>query len=1801
MDFDWLKNKANQIGGEIGSAISTGVHDIGHGISVGVHDVGGAITHIGGAIEHGFGINTPSPTQGNINISHPAQPMGVNLSAAQPTQPNLSLNQNPMAPRNPFTPMAPNLNNRPVLNIKKYTPPLPVSTSMPMNGKGMFGQPVINLAHANQKPQQVHSQGHGINIGHDILSAGKAVGKGALNFGESMVRPVVALSADYSRFAGNLGTMAAGGKPQSTSEFYKGTPLAPQIASFAGGQNIGQKITPQQQAAYENQLNSGRNVAANVAQAGIMSLTGPLEGGIGARLAETALPKVGAKILSGAATGAITGGPFNIAALGASNAPLTAHNIASAYAQGTGYGTLFGAGFAAAPAGIGGLVKVGKNLHSIAGEPALQAAEKASGLSRSSLVNDNEAQSLHDFAQNGNLNQHTKTALDTAGIDTSGAPQDVIGKINAYLDQRSNFIKSHSQVSQGGYVGGQRATGFNESQLNNKTFQGAEGLPRFEGDDSRATINIHNANSKPSDIVGKPTTRVPINQLSATDLQEYGELDRPTVDLYKQEIASGKLPEPILTMRGKDGMLHVEDGKNRLAALTEMGAKNVAAKIVTPEDIKAIGQASAPSGGLSSTLGGTLNHPSLFRDYPQLADVKVKVFTPKNERLYGGYHKETNTVYVNQKLLANPKLLKTTLLHETQHAIQNIEGFAQGTTAKRAGSVGAYKQSPGEQEAFNVGKRINLSPQERAANPFQAKITSRIMSETKAAPFAASEGDPINLNKGAFSKEDTQYLESLSDEQKSELSPREQMALFEPKTELNPPETNTARNPQKANIPVVQPGDYAQARTNPQIASAPVEYAGGQWIKSMRKLTPDERGNFWRAVEKPNGKYSPQLTEAIDRWRDVDNRIHANSQELGGNTNYLTDHSLHPWMLPEKYDEFLNNGGNPDKFPGINNLSRKYRTIEEGEAAGLKLGNDPVKEGLNYIGASSTLLKRRALYKSLIEADRGEDTKPYSFDVGGGKSVPLSEKGVQAAKGYERVLPGTKIGNTYRKTLVRPTKQTLLSASQFHPVNISVLKAGPALALKGHPVLAIKGVYGTFRSQFGRGYSDALQQQALKDGTVDFGARVNAPMKFGSDYANEGKLAFGHAGLGEKTIFEKAMPAMQYRMLQGLKADLNSKGIAVDSAEAKSAGTRINEVMGFVNTETRNLSKRTQRQLTNILLAPQFTRAKWATIHSALTEQGLGGSYARAAVIGNTAMDLALLMGLGYLAKQKSDSVRDMLIRSIFQPAIPTNQKDKNGNTMEYRLPASYTSEALGLVFTVNRGNDGHLQVAFKPNQLGQNLENYGRARLNIPFATGLKIATNTNYAGKPLFDPNAPLGTRIQQGATTVGTGLLPIGLQGIAQTGAVKNHLPQNVQQVINANSPGSNPLLKSVISSFGATPVTDKTVGKGLQTTQYFNALDTAKKGLNRQEKDAIDLFSGSKKNPVTGAYDIMPNVNDQRAKAAMLLQNPNVIDHLMSMNQTLSNDGQRVDPLWQQSKDKIVAYLQYQAMAPGGPDQVNWRNTHTWYTKGNDSLSQQRQTFFSSLPPGDPNRPKQPIEYPTPNAQVAQEMNQYFNLYNSDPKQAGQYLRSHQDVQDQMDKQATYTNQLRQAEGYGALRTYPKPSPYVQAILDAMPQGNDLASRRARALAYQDPQVAAWSQEDAIYNLTKGAGLAQIQGNSLTSKTLKATQSLQYDILKNPDGTLSLKYSDAQGGKGATPIQSGAVAISGGGSSSRKSSKKKMPMVPFAKRLKVARKHSYRRPHLKKERVKNIHLHKTSYPSIKIKHQGPLKASSVIHVG
>ncbi len=80
-------------------------------------------------------------------------------------------------------------------------------------------------------------------------------------------------------------------------------------------------------------------------------------------------------------------------------------------------------------------------------------------------------------------------------------------------------------------------------------------------------------------------------------------------------------------------------------------------------------------------LGDYLKHDKLFEAYPQLKDIKLSFDKIENGAL-GKYRIGQNEIVIDNSIRDNKTKIEQTLIHEIQHAIQDIEGFANGASVE---------------------------------------------------------------------------------------------------------------------------------------------------------------------------------------------------------------------------------------------------------------------------------------------------------------------------------------------------------------------------------------------------------------------------------------------------------------------------------------------------------------------------------------------------------------------------------------------------------------------------------------------------------------------------------------------------------------------------------------------------------------------------------------------------------------------------------------------------------------------------------------------------------------------------------------------------------------------------------------------------------------------------------------------------------------------------------------------------------------------------------------------------------------
>ena len=157
-------------------------------------------------------------------------------------------------------------------------------------------------------------------------------------------------------------------------------------------------------------------------------------------------------------------------------------------------------------------------------------------------------------------------------------------------------------------------------------------------------------------------------------------------------------------------------------------------------------------------LSDVINHPKLFKAYPQLKDVNV--YNEISSLNRGLYSSKGNVIRLNPMCPIGEQ--KEIIIHEIQHAIQRIEDFANGSSLEYWENLGysdeeamaMYYNTAGEREARDVSARRDYNAEQRK------NIRPDI--DRKDVVFANS-GDAGYLTDKDFTKYDN--LETLDDKE----------------------------------------------------------------------------------------------------------------------------------------------------------------------------------------------------------------------------------------------------------------------------------------------------------------------------------------------------------------------------------------------------------------------------------------------------------------------------------------------------------------------------------------------------------------------------------------------------------------------------------------------------------------------------------------------------------------------------------------------------------------------------------------------------------------------------------------------------------------------------------------------------------------------------------------------------------------------------------------------------------------------------------------------------------------------------
>lgn len=111
----------------------------------------------------------------------------------------------------------------------------------------------------------------------------------------------------------------------------------------------------------------------------------------------------------------------------------------------------------------------------------------------------------------------------------------------------------------------------------------------------------------------------------------------------------------------------------------------------------------------TATLPDIIRHDALFEAYPGLRDVRVQ-FANLEPGVNASFDQKSNTVKVSYSLQNEPE---GTLIHEIQHAIQGIEGFAKGSSnGYWAKQIRAERERSVEEAKEEVRRLFDAMPEE---------------------------------------------------------------------------------------------------------------------------------------------------------------------------------------------------------------------------------------------------------------------------------------------------------------------------------------------------------------------------------------------------------------------------------------------------------------------------------------------------------------------------------------------------------------------------------------------------------------------------------------------------------------------------------------------------------------------------------------------------------------------------------------------------------------------------------------------------------------------------------------------------------------------------------------------------------------------------------------------------------------------------------------------------------------------------------------------------------------------------------
>lgn len=426
--------------------------------------------------------------------------------------------------------------------------------------------------------------------------------------------------------------------------------------------------------------------------------------------------------------------------------------------------------------------------------------------------------------------------------------------------------------------------------------------------------------------------------------------------------------------------------------------------------------------------------------------------------------------------------------------------------------------------------------------------------------------------------------------------------------------------------------------------------------------------------------------------------------------------------------------------------------------------------------------------------------------------------------------------------------------------------------------------------------------------------------------------------------------------------------------------------------------------------------------------------------------------------------------------------------------------DAIEQVTTVNPTEMHRTAAQYTPQVAKPLVESWANKNL----FTGQQVVPDSmkNLTAKEQFDDNTSLTAR------KVGelTGLSPKQLDNAFRTstaGGGQNALHSSDWLIAQATGAKAEEIKgRSLMDSIVGRFYGPKGTSKG---SYYYESLDKAVRD-NKLAGNDLEFFQAltTRKFNEGGRVEGKTDAEAMR-NSRVLADTPNVAKAISDAAKWRAKQtGEELDPLYQLPLEHQRYFYHIQGTAKNSAEQRDAKNKAPWL----EDLQKARSSFFKRQEFKSENSKRIPYPEASPELEAIQE--RYHSMPKGPEKWA--FLDAHPELVEHWGRIEEYNNKVREAQGYAPQRTRPQASEYVKM---------QMANKN-----WRDPAVSKYLQDMNIYNITNSASLAEMQGNELDPKALKAIQSLgKYGLVKNPDGTFALKSVDEQG-TGVLNIQPGA---------------------------------------------------------------------------